>query len=268
MTLSSFIKDISPPFFLRFARNIIKSHVDGSYFERGFNTWSEASRKASYNSKTIFNKTLKAARLVRDGKAAYERDSVLFDKVQYDFKLLSSLLLIANIQNRLNLIDFGGSLGTSYRQNKKFLDCLKIQKRWVVIEQSEYVRIGKNEFTTGTLDFLESLSEIDFDVDVVLFGSSLCYIENAYRILDQVKSLSPKFILIVRTPFSDGNNDTIWIQNVSKSIYDASYPLWIFSESKLLSYLEDSYELFEVWDDDFQAYDEMSAKGFLFRKTK
>jgi putative methyltransferase (TIGR04325 family) len=259
------IKQILPPILLLLVKKIINRN--SSNFERGFNSWSEASANiSSYNTSEVFDKTLNASRMVRDGKVAYERDSFLFNKVQYDFKLLSSLLLIANIQNRLNVVDFGGALGTSFKQNKKYLDCLQIPKKWAVIEQLEFVRIGKDEFQTDTLVFFESLSQIKFDVDVVLFGSSLCYLENAYEILDEIKTLLPKFILIVRTPFSDSVDDDIWIQNVPKHIYDASYPVWIFSESKLLAYLADNYALFEEWDDDLQAYEEIHTKGFLLRK--
>ena len=254
-----------PPIILNLARRVPNPITGG--FKRGFNSWHDASTNATtYNSIEVFQKTLNAARLVRDGKIAYERDSVLFDQVQYDFKLLSSLLLIANIQNQLNVADFGGALGTSFRQNKKFLDCLQLPKKWAVVEQKEFVQIGKSEFQTETLLFSESLSEINFDVDVVLLGGSLCYIEDAYSILDEIKNLSPKFILIVRTPFSDGFDDKISLQIVPRAIYNASYPIWTFSESKLLAYLSDNYELFEQWEDDLQADQDATAKGFLFRK--
>ena len=59
----------------------------------------------------------------------YERDSVIFDNIQYDWQLLSSILFISNIQKRLNVVDFGGALGTSYRQNSKYLDA--ISSWWV-----------------------------------------------------------------------------------------------------------------------------------------
>ena len=135
-----------------------------------------------------------------------------------------------------------------------------------MVEQPEFVRIGKDEFQTDTLFFSESLSEIKFDIDLALLGGSLCYVENAYGILGEIKTLSPKFILIVRTPFSNSSDDEISLQIVPKSIYDASYPIWTFSESKLLAYLSDNYVLFEQWEDDLQADKDATAKGFLFRK--
>ena len=265
MLVKHIIKQFLPPIIENLVRKLPNPYIGG--FKRGFKNWDDASSNATtYNTSEVFQKTLNAARLVRDGKAAYERDSVLFDKVQYDWNLLSSLLLIANIQKKLNVVDFGGALGTSFRQNKKFLDILQTPKKWAVVEQLEFVQIGKSEFQTDTLVFLESLSEVNFDVDVVLLGGSLCYIKHAYRVLDEIKNLSPKFILIVRTPFSDSSDDEISLQIVPKNIYDASYPIWTFSESKLLAYFSDNYFLFEQWEDALQADKDAVAKGFLFIK--
>jgi putative methyltransferase (TIGR04325 family) len=54
---------------------------------------------------------------VKSGEAVYQRDSFIFDKIQYSWPLLSGLLWIASLNNSsLNVLDFGGSLGASYYQ--------------------------------------------------------------------------------------------------------------------------------------------------------
>jgi hypothetical protein len=64
-----------------------------------------------------------ATRQVLAGKQAYERDGVLFDKIQYSWPLLSVLLWVAlKNDGRLEVVDFGGSMGTTYFQNRKYLD--------------------------------------------------------------------------------------------------------------------------------------------------
>ena len=56
---------------------------------------------------------------VKNGDAVFERDSVIFDKIHYSFPLLSALSLTAlNHNSTLNVLDFGGSLGSAYFQNK------------------------------------------------------------------------------------------------------------------------------------------------------
>jgi putative methyltransferase (TIGR04325 family) len=260
-----FLKIITPPIFIFWLKKLIHRKK----FNRNIKNWDEAlDVSTSYDTVDVVNKTLNSARLVRDGKAVYERDSVIFDKIQYDYKLLSSLLFIANTQNRLHVIDFGGALGTSYRQNLKYLDSLDVSKKWAIIEQSEYVRIGNNEFQTDILSFSGSISNINFEIDVIMMCGSICYLEKPYDILDQIKKAKPKFILIVRTPFSNSMNDELSVQIVPKNIYEATLPIWTFSKTKFITYLSDMYEVFETWDDDLQADTDTTAKGFLFQIKK
>ena len=98
-------------------------------------------------------------------------------------------------------------------------------------------------------------------------ASSICYIENPYKALDEIIALKPKLILIVRTPFSSLSEDKILIQYVPKSIYDASFPIWILSEKKFKSYLSDCYEILEEWKDDLQV-DTDHVKGMLFKRNE
>jgi putative methyltransferase (TIGR04325 family) len=68
-----------------------------------------------YDSEIILEKTRDALLKVKNGEAAYERDSVLFDEIQYAWPLLTSLMWVAaQAKGILNVLDFGGSLGTTY----------------------------------------------------------------------------------------------------------------------------------------------------------
>ena len=58
---------------------------------------------------------------VKNGEAVYERDSVLFDEIQYSWGLLAGLEKAAlEHDGKLCVLDFGGSLGSTYYQNKQF----------------------------------------------------------------------------------------------------------------------------------------------------
>src|SRR5687767_3100200 len=76
--------------------------------------WNEAILNSSgYNEMSIFEKVRNSLRKVKTGEAVYERDSVLFDKIQYAWPLLACLENIAiENDNTLHVIDFGGSLGS------------------------------------------------------------------------------------------------------------------------------------------------------------
>lgn len=88
----------------------------------GFNSWADATAHSGGYDDEIINKILVSARKVRDGEIAYERDSVIFNEIKYSWPLLASLLLAAETKNNLRVIDFGGSLGTTFRQNSQFLN--------------------------------------------------------------------------------------------------------------------------------------------------
>jgi putative methyltransferase (TIGR04325 family) len=261
--VKSFLKIICPPVL----QILYKKIFSKKYFIRGFNDWETAVKNTTtYNAEEIFSKTLDSARKVRDELAVYERDSVLFEEIQYDWQLLASLLLIAKLKsNRLNVVDYGGALGTSYRQNKKFLDMLDCPVKWIVVEQSRFVQIGKSEFENEVLLFADSLSQLNFDIDLVLLGGSICYFEEPYKALDEILEVAPKFILITRTPFSDLLKDSLSLQIVPPSIYNASYPIWTFSKENFKGYLSSAYDLIEEWEDGLQADADADAMGMLFR---
>ncbi len=63
---------------------------------------------------------------VKRGEAVYERDSIVLEKFQYSWPLTSGLLYAATMSNsKLNVLDFGGSLGSSYYQNRNYLKGIK-----------------------------------------------------------------------------------------------------------------------------------------------
>ena len=78
-----------------------------------------------YHSDNIIEKLRKSAKLVFNGEATYERDSVIFDIIEYSYPLLASLLFVAANSKSFKVIDFGGGLGTTYQQNRKFISKIK-----------------------------------------------------------------------------------------------------------------------------------------------
>lgn len=214
--------------------------LDMFFSAKEYKSWDEACRHGTgYASPAIFEKVYRSAIQVRKNEAVYERDSVLFKKIQYSWPVLSALMCAAAMNDgRLNVVDFGGALGTSYFQNKKFLGLLK-ECRWNVVEQAHFVRVGKREFEDGILKFYFDLDVCarENDVQVMLFSGVLQYLEDPFVILEKAKSLPLKFIVIDRTPFHKGDEDKIVLQRVSRSIYPASYPSWIFSKRKFENFL-------------------------------
>ena len=51
---------------------------------------------------------------------------------------------MAKNNDKLNVLDFGGSFGTTYYQNRKFLKHIK-KVEWNIIEQKKIVQIAKKK---------------------------------------------------------------------------------------------------------------------------
>ena len=264
--MKEIIKLFLPPIVL----NFIKRFKINKYGWKGdYTSWKEAEKDAiGYDSNEILNKVKNSLLKVKNGEVVYERDSVLFDKIQYSWPLLSGLLLASTTSKRkLNIIDFGGSLGSTYYQNKKFLDKLD-DLSWSIVEQKHFVEIGQNEFENDILKFFYS---VDKSVkkekeNVLLLSSVLQYIEKPYELLDDILKNDFKYILIDRTPFSKCC-EQIKLQVVPPSIYNASYPCHFFEEDRFFNYFKDKgFNLLESFD----ALDGVTInyvfKGMIFEK--
>lgn len=216
-----------------------------------YTSWQQASEKSTgYASDEILKQVRASARLVAKGDAVYERDSVLFDSIEYSYPVMAALAKITCIKGGgLSVIDFGGGLGNSYLQFSSFLPQCK-PLAWSIIEQPNYVECGKAEFQNEKLRFYYSVEEClnSEQPSVVLFSSVLQYLDTPYSVLEQIIANRIEYLLIDLTPFSQHSEDFLTVQVVRPPIYKADYPCWIFSESRMISFLKSHYDLLLQFD--------------------
>ncbi|MCU0460406.1 MAG: methyltransferase, TIGR04325 family [Bacteroidales bacterium] len=247
----------------------IRMRITGFFYgwHGNYPSWEDAKKRSrGYDSEEIIRKVSSSAAAVRDGLKPYERDSVLYSEIQYSFQLLSILMLVAaQRKGTLNVMDFGGALGSTYFQNKKFLDTLQ-EVNWSIVEQPRFTEIGIREFSTDRLHFFNTADDCynSFTPDIILLSSVLQYIEEPYKLLDSLISRKPEYILFDRTPFINGK-DRITIQKVHPAIYNATYPCWFFNKSKFLDFMNRSYKLIFEFDALDKANISSEFLGFLFR---
>ena len=225
---------------------------------------------SGYDSQEIVNKVLATTLRVKSGEYAYERDSVGFSKIEYSWPVLCGLLLAATTnENNLSVLDFGGSLGSSYFQNKKFLSCLS-SVNWSVVEQSSFVSVGREKVASNELHFYDTINEciLEQHPNIILLSSVLQYINNYYSVLDQVMAIGAEFIIVDRTPFlKNGNKEKIFIQKVPDTIYQASYPCRFLLENTFLQFFKlRKYVLCESFISLDALDDRATWKGYIFRK--
>jgi len=249
----------------------------GNYYVGNYSDWNAARRRSSgYDSEEIVERVRSATAKVLSGDAAYERDSVLFAQVQHSYPLLAGLLRAATEnENRLSVLDFGGSLGSSYRQCCEFLSV--VQLSWAIVEQKQFVACGKRDFETDRLRFFYEIDECVREVNpnVALLSSVLPYLEDPYAVVRSLVNLGIPYIILDRTVFSESENDRISVQHVPSSIYPGSYPIRIFGKNAFRREFAEKYSLLSqfdgTWDGsgpEFCGGLEFISRGMIFRANR
>ena len=265
-SLKTCAKECLPPVILRAIRSF---HGGGIRFEGSYATWEEAASVCSgYDAEHILAKVLDAMLKVKRGEAVYERDSVLFDEIEYSWPVLAGLMWVA-AQNagRLNVLDFGGSLGSTYYQNKKFLDTLH-EVHWSIVEQNHFVQAGKTNFEDERLTFWSDIDDCvkALSPNTLLLSSVIQYLKDPYLLLQKVKSSNFEYIIFDRTPFVLDDNDILTVQKVPREIYAASYPCWFFGKQRFYAFFEDEYTVVAKFPSLDKANRPSTFEGCIFRK--
>jgi len=240
-----------------------------------YSNWSDAKIKCTgYDDSDILEKVKNSVLKVKNGEAIYERDSVLFDEIQYSQPLLDAFKTIAKENNNeLNIIDFGGSLGSSYFQNRSFLTDLKTFN-WNIVEQPHFVDCGKQFIEGDQLKFYYNIEEaLKENKPHILFLSSVIpYFEYPYELIEKCINYGFDYIIIDRTAFIESEKERITVQIVPEFIYKASYPAWFLNEQKFVNAFSSKYNLIGEFDSKFDPREQLEdgvwsyRKGFVFKK--
>lgn len=213
--------------------------------------WSQAMASSKgYSDEAILERVARATREVLAGRAAFERDSVLFHEPAHPFQILAPLLRHALLHDgKLEVIDFGGSLGSTYRQCLPFLPPLA-HLGWHVVEQAQFVAAGKAEFAHRELHFHPSIEELPALAapPLLLASSVLQYMAQPDALVDAWTRSPASTLVIDRTPLSDAADHVLCLQHVPRWIYDASYPCWILSRERLMQQLGQHWDLLATFD--------------------
>jgi putative methyltransferase (TIGR04325 family) len=251
----------------------LRRHSQNIAFTGDYGSWDDATRSSTgYDAGVILEKTCAALLKVKNGEAAYERDSVLFDKIQHAFPVLAGLLRAAQAHDgKLCVVDFGGALGSSYFQCRNFLKVVQ-RLEWLVVEQAAHVACGRKNFESEQLHFYTTVEECmsGHQPNALLLSSVLQYLPDPYETLQKLISHRISHVIIDRTAFLTGDRERLTVQHVPDSIYPASYPAWFFSEAKFTAAIESAGYTLAA---DFQGADDISPegekayfKGFIYEK--
>jgi putative methyltransferase (TIGR04325 family) len=233
------------PFVVALQKKIAR-HIAGSGWFGNYASWEKARKQCTgYDDKAILEKVKTACLKVKNKEACFERDGVCFYEPEYLYPLLAILLRIAGENNGvLNVIDFGGSLGSAFSQHKPFLFPAVKQLNWYVVEQPHFVTCGQQFFEDEQLHFRNTVEEVLSETDVHLLFSScaLPYIEKPSEFIANWLTQKIKYIYLDKIPFVS-QADRITIQKVEPYIYKASYPSWFFNRQQFIQKFTKDYTL-------------------------
>ena len=242
------------------------------WFRGDYPTWADASRaSAGYGDAAILRRVLEATLQVKAGQAAFERDGVLFGDDAPDEALVMALDRVRDAMGgRLRVLDFGGSLGSTYWRHRARWP-MSPDFRWDIVEQRSFVEAGRRHLADTALRFYFNASEAEAADrhDVLLCSGVLQYLENPGDMLVEWSRLRIPFLLLNNLPLHDGAPDRIRVQHVPPSIYPASYPVRFFNRDAFLAKLAPEYEIVmefaseAVWPMGWRMY---SSTGILLRR--
>lgn len=264
--MKQLLRELTPPMLWRCVKAISDAPVrtkrsDSIHYEGHYVSWNEAMQASTgYDADVILQRTRDSLLKVKRNEAVYERDSVVFDEAQHAFPLLAGLLRAAVAsEGRLSVVDFGGSLGSSYFQCRHFLHPVR-NLEWLVVDQPAHVACGREDFESDQLRFHNSVEDCiaQHQPNVLLLSSVLQYLALPYEVLQKLLQYGLGHVIIDRTPFLASGRERLTVQHVPSCIYPASYPAWFFSEGKVTTvFRSNGYRLVA----DFSASDTLSPKG-------
>jgi putative methyltransferase (TIGR04325 family) len=246
-TVKSVATAILPPIVADFISNRLGDPITWS---GDYRSWDAAvAASGMYDAAPILERVAQATLRVKCGEAAYERDGVVFDQIEYSWPLLAGLLWVAARSGGcLDVLDFGGSLGSTYFQNRHFLAGLS-QVRWSVVEQPHFVARGKKDVEDQVLRFYDTIEacQKERSPNVIVLSSVLPYLARPYELLDGLRGKF-QYLLVDGVGVHAGERDHLTVQRVPEYIYPAQYPCWLFSEARLVEALTRDYGLVSAFD--------------------
>jgi putative methyltransferase (TIGR04325 family) len=226
---------LTPPIVWGLRRRLSRGPLEGP-----FASWEAASKHATgWDSPGIVEQALAAALKVRNGAAAFERDSVARESIIYSPTILAALLLAADRHRALDVIDFGGGLGSNYFQNLRLIRALAgAPTSWNVVELAPLARIGVEQFQTEQLRFHDDLGAVRLAHPVLLFTGSLQYVADAFALLERALGITD-IVALDRVLVWDEAEHAVFVQRLDPRRFDrVTLPTWCFAKDALIAWFE------------------------------
>ena len=231
-----------------------------------FSTFQDAQKKSGvgYEDRDLLNKIIEVNLKVKNGLIVQERDGVALERFENSANLNFHILnfLQQNKKDRVRIVDFGGGLGTTFRQ---FVHFTKIRPSWAVIEQQALMDAGNEIFANEHLTFHAGPEGLK--ADILVLSAVIDVLKDPFELVHQLISvLSPGLIILDRTLFCERKDHFYTIKKTARHITGGKrYPVAFFSEEKMKTYFENlGYEISDTWKTtDGQVVNKLTVGNYL-----
>jgi putative methyltransferase (TIGR04325 family) len=252
MSHKDILKEFLPPVLLKSLRKLTKRTQPQKHPRYGwygdFADWSEANAQCSgWNDPNVLETTRQTLLKVKNDRDLFEKDCLLYPMFHfpYNYQLLSAFLLISQLNNnKLHVVDFGGSLGSSYFEHRRMLSHL-IEFDYKIIEQQPLVEAGKKDFEDEHLSFHHDFATCiaTGKPDCVVLSGVFQYLETPVELIEEILRYDVGYIIIDRTPFYLSKPDRITIQRNPPPYRPLIIPCRIFNYNKFKECFLDKYHV-------------------------
>ena len=146
---------------------------------------------------------------------------------------LSLIIAIESYKKTLKELDFGGGLAGSYLESLSTISNRE-NLEFVIVENSAVCKMGSDFFAEDSrINFYEKLPSLDNNFDIIHLGSSIQYIDDWVKLIQDLGKYNGKYLIFADLPASD--NDTfVTIQNY----YGSKIPVRFWNIKEFITTVE------------------------------
>jgi putative methyltransferase (TIGR04325 family) len=217
-----------------------------------FSNWQTAKTQCdSYDSDKILSTLVDAGLTVEKGGGMYERDGKVYKHYSENMPLTAAVKHVIQAKGSFQILDLGGALGNSYRQNRWFLP-KTTDYIWCVVEQERFVETGKRLFENHKLKFETTIpTAIErYHPNIAVMSNALQRMEHPFDVLTELAKTDIPYLFIDRTPVISSPENRITRSGLPAVSDSTFYPTWVFSESEFKKKLQEHYRIINEFDMD------------------
>jgi putative methyltransferase (TIGR04325 family) len=214
-----------------------------------FTNWQTAAHQSDgYATVPVLESIVKASQAVSQGDALYDRDGVRYHTFAENGHLIKALRYVLEEKGHFQVLDYGGALGSLYRQHRWFLSDFA-DFVWCVVEQKPFVETGKQLFENKKLKFEATIAEA-FEMhrpNIVVISHTLQRIEQPFDVLNDIIKLDIPY-LFIEMPLIKAAENRITQSTFPARSCKATYPTWLFAETEFKEKLQQYYRILNEFD--------------------